>query len=197
MSICHSFWESKLLKDVTRSLSLHSDCVGALNWVALLSLLIKSDFVHNSVSKLLKYLLDTFSDVLSTLLRDLLNLLRGLSSSLLLKLREVINSVSVGGQVAVNELELLHANHVFSVFGQVSAVVVLEHKEFVSQGVLGLHSVVVLDGFLPHSHELPLLELLEERQVLDVVVGVSLDEPLAEGKEFNWSIVFVKGKTFS
>jgi len=79
------------------------------------------------------------------------------------------------------------------VLGQVSAVVVLEHEQLVSQGVLGLHSVVVLYGFLPHSHELPLLELLEERQVLDVVVGVSLDEPLAQGKEFNWSIVFVKG----
>jgi hypothetical protein len=57
--------------------------------------------------------------------------------------------------------------------------VVLEHEELLLEGVLGLHPILVLDRLLPHPHELPLLELLEERELLDVVVGVALNQPLA------------------
>jgi hypothetical protein len=45
---------------------------------------------------------------------------------------------------------------------------------------LRLHPILVFDGFLPHPHELPLLELFEEIQLLDVVVGVSFDQPLSK-----------------
>lgn len=168
-----------------------------MDWVTLLSLLVKSDFVDDSVSKLLKDLLDTLSDVLSTLFRDAGDLLGSGISGLALLFGKLLNGVGVGRQTTVDEFALLHANHELSVLGQVSAVVVLEHEEFVSQGVLSLHSVVVLDGLLPHPHKLPLLELLEEWQVFNVVVGVSLDQPLAEGKEFNGSIVLVKGEALS
>jgi hypothetical protein len=46
---------------------------------------------------------------------------------------------------------------------QVHAEVILEHEKFLLEGVLGLHPVLVLDSLLPHAHELPALELLEER----------------------------------
>ena len=68
---------------------------------------------------------------------------------------------------------------------------ILEHKKLLLEGVLSLHSVLVLDGLLPHSHELPLLELFEEVLFFDVVVRVSFDQPLSEGQELDWSVVFV------
>ena len=74
------------------------------------------------------------------------------------------------------------------------AEVVLEHEEFLLELGLRLHSLLVLDGLLPHSHELPLLEFLEEIQFFDVVVRVSLDEPLAKGQELNGSIVLIQGQ---
>jgi hypothetical protein len=55
----------------------------------------------------------------------------------------------------------------------------------------------VFDGFLPHSHELPFLEFLEEIFLLDVVVRVSLDQPLAKRQELDWSVVLIKGETFT
>jgi hypothetical protein len=44
----------------------------------------------------------------------------------------------------------------------VNTKVVLEHEKFFLKSVLGLHSVLVLDSLLPHAHELPALEFLEE-----------------------------------
>jgi len=62
----------------------------------------------------------------------------------------------------------------------------LEHEELLLEGVLGLDTELALDSLLPHAHELPLLELLEEVKLLDAVVGISLDEPLAQLEELNW-----------
>lgn len=40
--------------------------------------------------------------------------------------------------------------------------ILLEHEELLFELVLGPHSIHPFDGLLPHPHELPLLELLEE-----------------------------------
>ena len=58
------------------------------------------------------------------------------------------------------------------------AEVILEHEKLLLERVLGFHSVLMLDGLLPHSHELPFFELLEEVLLLDMIVRVSLDQPL-------------------
>jgi len=50
------------------------------------------------------------------------------------------------------------------------AEVILEHEQFLLKGILSFHSVLMLDSLLPHSHELPFLELLEEILLLDVVI---------------------------
>ena len=58
--------------------------------------------------------------------------------------------------------------------------IVLKHKEFLLEGVLRLHSILVLDGLLPHAHKLPSLELLEEGKLLNMIVGITFDKPLAQ-----------------
>ena len=55
----------------------------------------------------------------------------------------------------------------------------------------------LLDTLLPHAHEFPRLELLEEGEVLDVVVRVTLDEPLAQRHERNGSQLLVEGQTLA
>ena len=57
---------------------------------------------------------------------------------------------------------------------------------------------MLLDGFLPHAHELPALELLEEAEILDVVVRVTLDEPLAERHELDRGVlVLIEGEALA
>ena len=68
----------------------------------------------------------------------------------------------------------------------------LEHEKLLLKLILSLHSVLVLDGLLPHPHELPFLELLEKVLFFDVVVRVSLDQPLAERQELDWSVVLIE-----
>jgi hypothetical protein len=51
----------------------------------------------------------------------------------------------------------------------------LEHKELLFERVLSLNSEFSLDGFLPHSHELPLLELFKEVELLYAVIGISFN----------------------
>lgn len=55
----------------------------------------------------------------------------------------------------------------------------------------------MLNSLLPHAHELPFLELLEKTQLLDVVIRVALDEPLAQRDELNRHIILVKGETLA
>ena len=73
----------------------------------------------------------------------------------------------------------------------------LKHEELFLQRILCFHSVLVLDRLLPHSHELPLLELLEKVQLFDVIIGVSLNQPLSEAQELNWGVMFIKSQTFA
>jgi len=71
----------------------------------------------------------------------------------------------------INELKVvLHLNHVLSVFEQVFTEVLFQNEEFFVDVVFGGGSVLAFDHFLPLSHELPLLELLEEWEFFDVVV---------------------------
>ena len=74
---------------------------------------------------------------------------------------------------------------------------VLKYEQLLFKRVLSLHSVLVLDGLLPHSHKLPSFEFLEEGELLDVVVRVSLNKPLTKGNEFNGSVVFIESQTLS
>ena len=73
----------------------------------------------------------------------------------------------------------------------------LQHEELLLEGVLSLGSVVVFDGLLPHAHELPFFELLEEAQLLDVVIRITLNEPLAERDELDGHVILVQGKTLA
>ena len=73
----------------------------------------------------------------------------------------------------------------------------LEDEEVLLELIVGLHLVLLLDRLLPHAHELPALELLEEAEVLDVIVGVALDEPLTEGLELHGGVLLVEGETFA
>jgi hypothetical protein len=54
--------------------------------------------------------------------------------------------------------------------GKMSAEMILEHEKLLFKRVLGFHSILVFNGFLPHSHELPFFELLEEILFLDVII---------------------------
>ena len=115
-------------------------------------------------------------------------------SSGLLVVSEGNNILGIHATAGIHETESLHIEHESSVLHEMHAEVILKHKQLLFEGVLSLHSVLVLNSLLPHAHELPSLELLEEGKLLDVVVRISLDEPLAERKELNGSIIFVKGK---
>jgi hypothetical protein len=74
---------------------------------------------------------------------------------------------------------------------------ILHDEKFLIQCVLSLRAVSLLDGLLPHAHELPLFELLEEAQLFNMVVGVTLDQPLAQRNEFNGDVGFVQCETFT
>jgi hypothetical protein len=56
----------------------------------------------------------------------------------------------------------------------------LEHEELLLEQILGAVSLLTLDSLLPHPHELPFFELLEEIELLDVIIGVSLNKPLTK-----------------
>jgi hypothetical protein len=62
---------------------------------------------------------------------------------------------------------------------QVHAEVVVQDEQILFQVVHCFNTVLVLYGLLPHTHELPLFELLEELVSLDVVVRVTFNQPLS------------------
>jgi hypothetical protein len=70
----------------------------------------------------------------------------------------------------INEFLLLHLDHLLSVGSKMRAVKWLQDEEIFLKRVLGFHSCHLLDSFLPHSHKLPLFELLKEVQLFDVIV---------------------------
>jgi hypothetical protein len=74
---------------------------------------------------------------------------------------------------------------------------ILQHEELLFEGVLSLHPVLVLDGFLPHAHELPSFKFLEKWQLLNMIVRVTLNQPLSERQELNRSVILIEGKTLA
>jgi len=56
------------------------------------------------------------------------------------------------------------------VLHQVDAEMILKHEKLFFKGVLSFHSILVLDGFFPHSHELPSFKFLKEWQLFNMVV---------------------------
>lgn len=69
---------------------------------------------------------------------------------------------------------------------------VLQDEQFLIQRVLGFGPVRLFNSLFPHPHKLPLFELLEEAQLLYMVVGVTLNQPLPKRNELYWSVVFVQ-----
>ena len=82
-------------------------------------------------------------------------------------------------------------------FEQVLAEVLLQNEEVLVEQVQSLHFVLLLYPALPQAHELPLVELLEEGEVLNVVVGVALDQPLAQGHELNGCLLLIERQAFA
>ena len=80
---------------------------------------------------------------------------------------------------------------------QVLAEGVLEDEKLVIEMVLRRDTILVLYRLLPHSHELPFLELAEETVGFDVVVAVTLNQPLSERQEFLGYLVLVLSDTLA
>jgi hypothetical protein len=78
---------------------------------------------------------------------------------------------------------------------QVSTEVIFKNEELLVKRVLGCATILLFDHLLPHTHELPFLELLEEAQLLNMVVRVTLNEPLTERNEFNRGVTLVESQT--
>ena len=74
---------------------------------------------------------------------------------------------------------------------------VIEHKQLLLEHPPRFGSLMRYDVFAPHSEELPPFELFEEAELLDVVVGVSLDEPVAQSDELDGGLSQVQGDTLS
>ena len=91
---------------------------------------------------------------------------------------ELVNVFGVSSAADIDEANLTHAQHQASVLHQVRTEGVLQNEELLFKLVLGFDTVLVLDGLLPHAHELPFVELTEETVSLDVIVGVALNQPL-------------------
>ena len=68
---------------------------------------------------------------------------------------------------------------------------ILQYEQIFAELIISLHLVLRLYRFLPHTHEFPRFELLEESEVLYVVVGIAFDEPLAKGHKLNRSVLLV------
>lgn len=67
----------------------------------------------------------------------------------------------------------------------------LKNKQFLIKQILGFGSVLLLDLFLPHTHELPLFELFEKAEFFDVVIRVPFNQPLAQRNELDRRVVLV------
>jgi hypothetical protein len=57
---------------------------------------------------------------------------------------------------------------------------ILQNEKLGLKLISSFHSSFSLYGLFPHSHEFPFLELFEEFELLNTVVGVSFNEPLTK-----------------
>lgn len=197
MSVCHALREPKLFKDIIGGFPLHHDGIRALNWVALLSFFIESNLTGNSYSELTYDFRNTFENVVTGAFRVINNGLSDHLSAVSLALGKRNYILGVTGFARINKTELLHGEHQRTVLHEMDAEVILKHEEFFLEGVLCLHSVLVLNSLFPHAHKLPTLKLFEERKLFDVVVRVSLDQPLSKGKKLDRSVILIQSETLA
>lgn len=115
-----------------------------------------------------------------------------------MSINKLLDGLDVASLTNVDELEIvLHLDHKTAVLEQVGREVLLQNEKFVVELVLSTRAIGLLDDLLPHAHELPLLELLEEGELPDTVVGVALDQPLAERNEFDRRVVLVESQALA
>ena len=67
----------------------------------------------------------------------------------------------------------------------------VEDKQFILKLGSGFSTSLHLDRFLPHAKKLPALELLEKGKLLDMVVRITFDKPLAQANELHWVVVLI------
>ena len=197
MGVGHASWELKALIHTVCLFLLHAHCVVLWLWVLLSVGLIHSDLTDNLFTQILEHSIEEQLDVLARLGRLGLNVLCDLDALVLLCLSELVNLLDVSSLAGVYEAESGHLKHELTMLEEMLAEVVLQDEQVLIKVVVGLHLVLLLDDFLPHAHELPALELLEEGEVLDVVVRVTLDKPLAQRHEIDGLLLFVQGQTFA
>lgn len=179
MTIGHTFREAKLVQGIVASISLHIYSCAALQGIVSLSALIKGNFTHNLGSELCEHMSNALADVLSRLVRDGLDLLGALLSHGLLNGGKIVQAFRLTIFAFIDKPQRLHFNHDSSMFVKVGAEMVLEDEELLLKLSLSLVAVVLLNGFLPHAHELPLFELAEEIKLLNVIERITLNEPLS------------------
>jgi len=128
----------------------------------------------------------------------LLDGLFNLCSLFFLGVGELLDRLDVTGSAQINKLERgLHLHHQASVLAEVVPEKGLQDEELFVEKVLGPGAILLFDLLLPHSHELPLFELLEEAQFFYVVVGITFDQPLTQRNELDWGVVLVESKAFA
>jgi len=81
----------------------------------------------------------------------------------LLCVGELTNSFDVASTAQINKLTApLHVQHQLTMFKKMGSKVVLQNEKFLVEEVHRFGSVLLLDLFFPHAHELPLFELFEK-----------------------------------
>lgn len=73
----------------------------------------------------------------------------------------------------------------------------MKNEEFIFKSIRCFSSCLVLDGLLPHSHEFPSFKFLKEGQFFNMVVWISLNQPLTKTDKFYWVVIFIIGESFA
>jgi hypothetical protein len=141
--------------------------------------------------------LNALLDVFSRVGRSIGDLLLGLLDHVHLGGSELVNVLGVSRAADIDEADLTHLEHESSVLHQVATESILQDKQLLFKLVLSLDTVLVLNGFLPHTHELPLVELTKESVSLDMVIRVSFNQPLTQRKEFARILRLVLGDSLA
>jgi len=170
MGVGHTCGELKSLIHTVRLLFLHAHCIVLGLWIFLSVCLVHSDLTDDLVTQLLEDGVEKELDILARFLGLLCDLLGDLHASVFLRLGEVVDVFVLGLLAGVHELVVGHRQHQLSVLEQVLSEVWLQHEKVLFKLIDSSNLVVLLDLFLPHAHEFPAFELLEEAEVFDVIV---------------------------
>jgi hypothetical protein len=111
---------------------------------------------------------------------------------------ELSNSFNITCAAQINEFATpLHVQHQLSMLKKMGSKMVLQNEKFLVEQVHCFCSVLLLDLFFPHAHELPFFELFEKAKFFDVVIRVSLNQPLTQRDKLDWRVVLVKSETLA